>query len=704
MQNRRKTISLSTSMKINLSYKKVKKPITKMLSSSGFKKNNLIRLNSKLDDFPKKKTQSILINDENMKLSFLKSINTKEKNNMRKSLFLPTSKKITKKKYIEDKYLKYMKNQIYERISKQYSSHINFYSIIKRNNTQYKSFEYTSYYNYYLICNLIDNKKFKFHSDYIEYLYLNNNQEYLISYFAENEIYIIMNYLLYIVYANDIATKTKKSKRILKDDKIKYMFNNLVRSNYNFTGSIEIMNDIGVYYKNKESNHQKINNISNLDNVKPINNETIVYKYIKDIPRSKLSNCIPNYYKLGQEVINCLKDFTNRRKFIKIDKLDNNNQFGEIKQRKNKRFNTNENILKGNILRNISFSLSKDLNSEENKEKDADNKRYKSSKRRRFDCETNDIETFLKNIGGFDYIKRYINNNDEKNIIGKRNKKTKSMININFNFIKNKKNIFLSSKREENKVLKKEIFLTKIFKNTFNKIEENNTNNIYNYNKNNKEINIISNSEKNKYQNIRNILLKNFEKIKKSRNHIRNINDKVMNNIIQTPQNLIKFNGFSNNTNKNKKILNKNKSNIFKSNNSIKEVSSDDSLIFYKIKNSFNFASRTNKNKYTINKFISLRKLNSFSPTINSKPKKYVYQGGDRKPFSSFSSMSLEDKEINVWENNKIDTDIINVAVKSSYLLNKIGKINEQKFKSFHNFNTLEKLIKYPMIYSSNYN
>ncbi len=98
MQNRRKTISLSTSMKINLSYKKVKKPITKMLSSSGFKKNNLIRLNSKLDDFPKKKTQSILINDENMKLSFLKSINTKEKNNMRKSLFLPTSKKNNKEK------------------------------------------------------------------------------------------------------------------------------------------------------------------------------------------------------------------------------------------------------------------------------------------------------------------------------------------------------------------------------------------------------------------------------------------------------------------------------------------------------------------------------------------------------------------------------------------------------------------------------
>ena len=65
--------------------------------------------------------------------------------------------------------------------------------------------------------------------------------------------------------------------------------------------------------------------------------------------------------------------------------------------------------------------------------------------------------------------------------------------------------------------------------------------------------------------------------------------------------------------------------------------------------------------------------------------------------------MSLEDKEINVWENNKIDTDIINVAVKSSFLLNKMENIDTKFKKSFYNCNTLKKLIKYPMIYFSNY-
>ena len=204
-----------------------------------------------------------------------------------------------------------------------------------------------------------------------------------------------------------------------------------------------------------------------------------------------------------------------------------------------------------------------------------------------------------------------------------------------------------------------------------------------------------------------NILSQNIEIIKKSRNNLRNSNGfkfKKMNDIIKISKNLIKFNGFSHSTNKNNKILNKNKSNIIKSNDSIKEISSDDSLFFYNTKNNFNFSSLTNNNKYTVNKSISLRKLNSLLSKHNSKPKKYVFQGGVRKPFSSFSSMNLEDKEINVWENNKIDTDITNVAVKSSYLLNKIGKINEKKFKSFHNKNTLEKLIKYPMIYSSNLN
>jgi len=64
--------------------------------------------------------------------------------------------------------------------------------------------------------------------------------------------------------------------------------------------------------------------------------------------------------------------------------------------------------------------------------------------------------------------------------------------------------------------------------------------------------------------------------------------------------------------------------------------------------------------------------------------------------------MVFEDKKANVWENNKIDTDIINVAVKTSYLLKKIGNSFNINFKSFDNSNTLEKLIKNPIIYFSN--
>ena len=685
MQNRRKTISLNIKKEISLSTKKLKRPITKIFPDSATKKPNIIRLNSNLSDFSKKKTQSIIINNENLPLPKLKSQNTKERNNIRRSLFFLPVKKEKKKKNIEDIYKNNIKNKIYDKISRKYVSPYILDFIGKKNITQIKSIGFSSYYNYYLISNLINNKKFKFSLDYYEYLSLNNNNEYLIKYFAKNQIYIMMNYLLYIVYGNDIATKSNKSKKILTNEEIKLMFNNLVNNNYNFSGSIEIVKGVGVYYKQKGDNHQNINILSNLDKVMPINNKKIIYKYIKDIPSSKLSNCIPNYYKFEKQVINYMKDFIHKRRFVKIHKLYYNNQFREIKQRKELRYNTNKNknIKKENILKNISFTLSKDnLNYEENKEKDID-KRH--TQRKKIDHETNDIETFLKKMDELIHAKNYINKNKE-NLTGKRNKRIKSMTNIPFNLIKNKKNIFLSSKRKDNKVLKKEIFLTKLLKFSLKNRGENNPKNINNYNKNNSGKNIIPNNEKNKFQRLENILSQKNEEVKRSRN------------------NLIKFNGFTNNTNNNKGILNQNNSNDIKNNNSIKEISSDDSLFFYKINNISKLVSRQNKHKFKIKTFISLKKLNSFSKKTIAKPKKYVYQGGERKPFSSYSSVSLENKEINVWENNKIDNDIMNVAAKSSYLLNKIGDINKKEIKSFYNCNTLQKLIKYPMIYSSNYN
>ena len=523
-----------------------------------------------------------------------------------------------------------------------------------------------------------------------------------------------MNYLLYMVYGNDIATKVNKSKKLLTIDEIKAMFNDLVNNNYKFKGSKEIAKDIETFYNYKDENLKKRNTISNLKYIKTIYNEKIIYKYVKDIPSSQISNCIPKYYNYGKQIMDCIKNFIHKRRLIKINIFAQNKLNGELNQRKKRRYYTNKNrFKKNNILENISFSLSDDkLNYEESKDINVDKKRYKSFQRKKNENGMNDIESFLKKLvrGSNKVNDRNKKNNENKfvkslsgKIIGKRNKKTKSMINIPFNFIKNKEKIFLSSKQDEPKSLNKQNFLAKIFKTSLKK-ENNSTKNDFNYNKNNSKKSLMHNSENEKYKSFENILSTTNKVAKNVRNNFVNkISSKYKSrkNRNQNHQKLIKFNGFSSSINNGNKFEYKTGLKNIKSINSIKSL--DDSLFFYKIKNISKFTSQTNKNKYSINKFISLKKLNNYSTKNNSKPKKFVFQGGIKKAFSSYSSMSLEDKEINVWENNKIDTDIINVAVKSSFLLNKIENIDKKFKKSFYNCNTLKKLIKNPMIYFSNY-
>ena len=714
MQKIKEAIPLNSKKNINLNSRKLIKPMTKQFSGLTSKKHNLIiRLNSKFAEFQSKKTHSILYINENLKLSDLKSKNTKEIN-ISKNLFNHPSEEVNKKIFIEDKYLNEMKNKIYNRITRKYINFSLSDFTTKKNIQKNKTVEFFSYYNYYLICNLVDNKKTKFSLDYFEYLTLYNKQEYLIKYFIKEEIYIIMNYLLYIVYGNDIATKVNKSKKLLSIDEIKSMFNDLVNNNYKFKCSKEITKDIGTSYNYKDENLQKRNTISNLENIKPIYNEKIIYKYAKDIPNSQISNCIPKYYNFENQIMDCIKNFIHKRRLIKINIYAQNRQNGELNQRKKRRYYTNKNrFKKNNILENISFSLNDDkFNFEESKEINADKKRYKSSQRKKYENGINDIESFLKKLvkGSNNVNDRNKKNNENKfvkslsgKIIGKRNKKTKSMINIPFNFIKNKEKIFLSSKQNEPKSLNKQNFLSKIFKTSL-KNGKNSSKNDVNYNKNNGKKNLILKSENEKYKSFENIFSTTNKEGKNVRNNFINkisTKYKARKNRNQNHEKLIKFNGFSSSINNGNKIANKN--NLKDINSSISIKSSDDSLFFYKIKNISKFTSQTNKNKYSINKFISLKKLNNYSTKNNSKPKKFVFQGGIKKAFSSYSSMSLEDKEINVWENNKIDTDIINVAVKSSFLLNKMENIDTKFKKSFYNCNTLKKLIKYPMIYFSNY-
>ena len=723
MQNTRNSVFEIIKSKINISYiKSFKQSKTKKITSFPSKQNKLIRFNSKIPEPPLIKTFSTLVNQENSQLSGLESQKSKEDNNSSKSsVFKPpkSEKEVlnesVKKKETKDYYLTYIKNKIYHKISKNYTSpYIPDYKE-KQNYYQNKLEEENTYYNYYLICHLIENKKCNYNVRYQEYLRLYNKQEYLITYFSKNEIFIIMNYLLNFIYNKDIATIAKKRTNLLSNDNIKNMFNNLVDNNYIFTGTLEILKGIAVYYKHRKSLYQDSNKIiSNLYNIKPVYNEKIKYMYAKDIPTSQIPNCIPKCYYLEKEVIHYIKDFFNKIRFLKVDKLSQDNQLNQIKAKSKKRRCSSGKLKVYNFLGNISLTKSKEKDDNEETKEYNENKGNNSFKRMKYDKNVYDIESLVKkiiigykknqehgNININNYNKKYTTKISRK-ILKQRSNRINSMKLFPIGNLKNKENIFRPSKLLNTKALKVNDLNKLEFKTSFKNIESTTNKNVFPNIKKIHGNNLILNKD--------NIQNKNketyYKEFEEKENHLNfkkifSLKDKTVKyNITRNKKykKIIRFDGLRNN-----------RKNIIKDNhNSIKKSSSNDSLFFYKIKSSSKFVTKANKNKYSINKYFSLKKwhaqLYNHSTKNISIPKKVIFQGTRKKAFTTFSGSSIEDKENNVWENNKIDTDIINVSVKTSFLLKKINDLETKKNESFSKSNTLKKLIKYPKIYFSNCN
>ena len=716
----RKSAFLPSKDKIKSNIKKFKQSETKILSNFSNERTNLIRANTKTINLKKTKTFSVFMNNEDLKSKELDLPKIKEINNEKKSLFHQQSlhshkniKKILIRKEIEDKYIESMKNKILKKISQKYLSP--YISNLKDQeiHPQHKPIGSFTYYNYYRICNLINKKKCRFNLIYHEYLYINNTQEYLIRYFTKNEIYIIINYLLYIIYDKDIATISKSAKKILTYTEIKNMFNNLVNNNYNFVGTMEIMNDIAVYYKHKGNNKPIQNkNISNLDKVKPIYVEKIKYIYAKDIPNSEFPNCFPYYYQLGKDLFNCIKDYVKKRKFMKINRLSQNTQLlKDIKKSKLKKTYYNKELAAGNILRNISFSTSKAKNNyEESKDIREDKRKHNSFGRMKNDNDINDIEDLIEKIlGGFNYKKvdsKKFTKKMTKKVTKRKTKRIQSMAQIPVHHIEFKENNIKSSKFVNFKELSGNALKKFIFKTSLKKSATKTTKNIIRFIKKNYPYDLMLNKNNHNYTNI-NTILKNFNENDKNSFNIRYLKStKNNNNFIKNKKNkkIIRFDGFNN------KIKNessgfeqyKNATNNI-NNNSIKESSSNDSLFFYKIKNISKFVDTPNKNKYSINKYFSLKNIKNYSNKDISFPKKRIFPITNKRSFSSYSGINFDDKEVNIWENNKIDTNIINVSVKTNFLLNRIASYDSKNIKSLNNCNTLKKLIKYPRIYFPNF-
>ena len=687
-------------------------------SNFSIRKNKLIKLKTNYIENPKKKTPSNLFKNEDLKLSELEQEKAKELINNRRSVayqYPEKSKKQFKRllneKDKDDKYLNYVKNKIYEKISKKYVSPYIYDLKDEENQLIYNRVEPFTYYNYYLICNLIANKRCKFNSRYNDYLYYYNKQEYLLKYFGKNEIYIIMNYLVHILYSKDIATIVKNPKKLLTYNEIRNMFNNLVNNNYNFIGTMEIMKGIAVYYKHKgNNNNNPINLITNLESIKPILGKKINYFFAKDIPTNQMPNCIPKYYQLEPEVIDYIRDFTEKRKYTKINRFDNNIQIQPKIKKKKQYYDSNK--LKGNILTNISLFISKDkFDDDESNEMKETKRKHNSYRRMKNDSDIGDVEIFVEKILG-----RYKNNNNNikkntkkisRKVLRQRSKRINSMIQVPLNHLKKKESLFQSSKLINIKQLNVNQLNKKVFKTSLKQVGITTSKNVVRYIRRIQGNNLTLNKDNNN----KGIYLNNNEE-KKSFKKLGINSDlkyktvKNRDNMNKKSQKLIRFDGFKNEKSElERKISNKYSVNNINSNsvNNIKETSSNDSLFYHKIKNVSKFLAQSNKNRYTLNNYFSLKKLNSFSTKNISIPKKPIFKSKNRKAFSTFSGMSFEDKGINIWENNKIDTDIINVVVKTSFLLNQIGKSYNKNLKSFHNCNTLKKLIKYPLIYISKF-
>ena len=661
-----------------------------------------------------------------------------------------------------------IRKQINQRLKNKYKSPYMDYLIEKGYYEHYKRGDYPKYYNFYMINYLINNKRCKLTLRYYDNLYYYNHQEYLIRYFNRNEIFIIMNYVLYFIYDKDIHSVNKYKKKIISDKEIVNMFNNLIKNNYNFLGTMEIFEDVAVYYRNAVVGTSNISRIfCNLEKVKPIFDEEIHYIYAKDVPTLLFPNSVPNFFPLEGIMFDYIKQFIRIRKFkkLKVNNIIDKDKYiiNPILRKSGKNFfkklNSKKNIKNdNNILMNLSLSLSKENNINDKQTESEENKNLHNSKRRlKIDNDIYDVETLVdKILNGYygNKLNNLKNKNFKKiipktkiknekiyhrraqrfktmqimNILNSQKKvllsqkqfiKNKNIDNIDsLNEIKNKKDsIFKTSLRgKNNKYIKinepkeKTYSTTRQIKFTKNTLSPkiNNIKELILKNKEesdfpspNTQLNIlkfnpknIGLSENNDEKNDSTKKIINFKEYNNKDNNIpnNNLEYKLILSTRRNSRNLKRDNSST------KSIFNFNDKNI---NSPIREVSSNSSsqkIFFFKFKDTSKFFSNSTKNRYTVNKYISLKKINNVSRNNihNIQKNKKFNKILTQKAFSTFSGINFDEKVVNVWENNKIEGVTVKDVQKTNNLFTKIKKFN------IKNDNTFNEIIKCPNIYISN--
>ena len=205
----------------------------------------------------------------------------------------------------------------------------------------------------YKINDIFLKKKNRLTTNFYESNIYYSENEYLIKSFKKVEFLIIMRYLLAFIYDKDFYCHYSKYEYRHKNKVVKEKFTNLINNNYIFNQSEE--QEISNSERNKNNNskedyfnklYQKniskhiikkkslifLSEYENLEEGKIRENYFLrnpKYFFIKDLPKSKIPNAVPNYLSLGNFIISLLKKFEIKNKF-KIYEIKNS----EIIERK----------------------------------------------------------------------------------------------------------------------------------------------------------------------------------------------------------------------------------------------------------------------------------------------------------------------------------------------------------------------------------
>ena len=727
---------------INIKKNKSRASITNIIHLSREKqKKSVFVINSKKLQNNRNESLSVKRSKSNFRYSAIIKIIKKDKINNDINDENVENKNISKlKTYTE------IRQHIYKKLKKDYiSPYIEKFKVNQNyiNNVEHNSFyiEPAKYYDYYQICYLTkDNiKNYRLLSKLHDHLICNDSQEYIMKYFNQEEIYIILKYLIYCIYENDklLASNNYKKEKPDKNTIIE-LYNKLHESIFHSEDTFDIFDNNRKFLKVVLSDSfRSFRNRIYFTKLYTLFKSNINYVYIRDMPKEFIHNCIPNLF----PHIN--KDVHNLKTYIKV-KMNNNKESIELlldkshkdqtiqkffKSSNNKKEHKNRNKSFDNdfIIGNLTISIKEEkpeINSILPRNSICNNKIEDENK------DYNEVKYLLKKFNAIKIPKI----NEKENALNQNDlfyKKIQKMNSIKYKKEEYKQDLFKSTtnfstidNKSIMKIKNRNHFLNSDRKGSF-KISFNKTNSFSKADRNTSDKSTIANANSNFNEQIYKINLDNIKKIHNTRNRQNKNKIKVLyenDDINKDDKNQYFKSRISSGKTLNKDIIkpyhekliqktvsekriSKKRNNNKKYNTKYRMPSSCQNLLnrFYLEKLEKNFRNKNKEiNKNQIFMLCNFEKVYAETKKRGMLPKTKIKYNIFHKPFKGIYGHNYFLDLLNKKPKREIDEEN---KVKDTYSLEKINRSINKMLKDdilfFKNNYSLEAIVKGPNLYSN---